>query len=65
MKVSLDENSIWIVDETSYLTGLTIAEGAVMKAPDGYIVTMTIDGVKKPIAAGAYEGQIVLKVTKS
>lgn len=64
MQVSLDRNSSWIVDETSYVTGLTIAEGAVMKAPEGYTVTMTVDGIKKPIAAGAYEGQIMLKVAK-
>ena len=63
LQVSLDGNSTWIVDETSYLTGLTIAGGSSIKAPDGYKVTMTVDGMKKPIAAGAYEGRIVLKVT--
>ena len=62
MQVSLDRNSTWIVDETSYLTGLTIAEGAVIKAPEGYTVILTVDGVKKPISAGAYEGRILLKV---
>ena len=64
MKVSLDGNSIWSVDETSYLTSLKIAEGAVINAPEGYSVTMTIDGAKKTIGAGSYEGNIVLTVTK-
>jgi hypothetical protein len=60
MKVSLDGNSRWIVDETSYLTGLTIAEGAVITAPEGCEVSMTVDGVNTLIGAGAYQGEIVL-----
>ena len=62
--VSLDADSKWVVDKTSYLTGLTIAKGAAVKAPEGYKVTMTVDGVKKTIGAGVYKGKIVLKVTK-
>lgn len=65
MKVSLDKNSSWIVDKTSYLTSLTVAEGATITAPEGYSVTMTVDGVKKTIGAGDYKGRIVLTVTKA
>jgi hypothetical protein len=65
MKVSLDQNSTWVVDKTSYLTGLTVAEGASIKAPEGYSVTMTVDGVKKAIKAGDYKGKIVLTVSKT
>jgi hypothetical protein len=65
MKLSLDGNSKWVVDETSYLTSLIIAEGATIVAPEGYKVTMTVNGVKKEIKAGKYSGKIALAVTKS
>lgn len=60
--VSLDGDSRWIVDKTSYLTGLTIAGGAVIEAPGDSSVTMTVDGVKTAIRAGSHKGKIVLKV---
>ncbi len=62
--VSLDEKSTWNVDKTSYLTGLTIAEGAVITAPEGGSLTMTVNGSAKPIKAGTFKGRIVLTVTK-
>ncbi len=34
-KASSDASSKWIVDKTCYLSGLTIAEGAVITAPEG------------------------------
>jgi len=64
VKVSLDGNSKWVVNKTSYLTSLTIAKGADITAPKGYSVTMTVDGVKKSIGAGNYKGKIALTVTK-
>jgi len=63
--VSLDPGSAWVVGKTSFLTGLTIADGAAVKAPEGYSVSMTVNGVKKPIKAGDYKGKIVLTVAKS
>jgi hypothetical protein len=63
LSVSLNADSQWIVDKNSYLTSLTIAEGATITAPEGYSVFMTVDGVKKSIGAGTYEGKIVLTVT--
>ena len=63
MKVSFDKDSKWVVDETSYLTGLSIADGATITAPKGYTVTLTVDGVETPIKAGTYKGSIVLTVT--
>jgi len=65
MKISLDGESRWIVDENSYVTNLIISEGAVIAAPDGYKLTVTVDGVKKEIKAGNYSGKIALTVTKS
>jgi hypothetical protein len=64
MKLSLDDKSKWVIDKTSYLTVLTIARGAIVTAPQGYKLTMTVDGVDKQISAGTYKGKIVLKVAK-
>lgn len=63
MRVSIDKNSSWIVDKTSYLTGLTIADGAVVTAPEGFSLAMTVDGDPRAIKPGEYKGKIVLKVT--
>ncbi len=62
--ISLDGKSTWTVDKTSYLTGLTIADGASIKAPEGGSLTMTVNGAAKPIKAGTFKGKIVLTVTK-
>jgi len=61
--VSFDKNSVWTVTGTSYLTSLTIDKSSVIKAPEGKTLTMTVDGVKKPIAAGTYKGKIVLSAS--
>jgi hypothetical protein len=63
LAVSLDGDSGWVVDETCYLTGLTLADGAIVTAPEGASVTMTVDGKVTPIGPGTYSGQIVLAVT--
>ena len=61
--VSLDKDSNWTVTKTSYLTGLTLAEGASIAAADGYRLTMTVDGKAQAIKPGQYEGAIELKLT--
>jgi hypothetical protein len=65
VSVNLDATSKWIVDETSYLTSLTVAAGAEISAPAGYTLTMTLDGVETRISAATFNGKIVLTVTKS
>jgi len=65
ISASLDANSKWVVETTSYLTALSIEEGAIITAPKGYTVTMTIDDIATEIKSGTYEGKIVLTVTKS
>jgi hypothetical protein len=62
---SLDENAKWIVTETSYLTGLNLAEGAIVTAPRCHNLRMTVDGAETEINAGSYAGEIVLEVTES
>ncbi len=60
--VTLDEKSAWIVTGTSYLTSLTLAEGAVLTAPEGKTLVMTIDGVPTAVQSGSYTGKIVLTI---
>jgi hypothetical protein len=62
--VSLNGSS-WTVTGTSYLTGFTIGEGSKVIAPKGQKVAMTVDGVKTPVKAGTYKGNIVITVIKS
>ncbi len=61
--VSLDEKSVWTVAGTSYITALSLAEGAVLTAPEGKTLTMTVDGVETAVVAGSYTGKIVLTVS--
>jgi len=61
--VTLDNGSTWTVTGASYLTSLTIAEGATISAPEGRKVTMTVDGKETAVKAGAYKGDIVINVT--
>lgn len=58
--LSLDKDSVWTVTGTSYLTSLTLAEGARVNAPQGKALTMLVDGVETPIAPGTYQGKISL-----
>lgn len=60
----VNENSTWVVDATTKLSKLTISDGAAITAPDGYSVTLSVNGVGKPIEPGTYEGNIVLSITK-
>ena len=61
---SLEAGSTWELAETTNLKNLTIADGATIKAPEGYSVTMTVDGVETPVKTGAYKGNIVLTVAE-
>jgi len=61
---SIASGLIWVVDKTASLSSLTIADGAFIMAPDGYSVTMTVDGVETGIVPGAYKGDIVLTLTE-
>ncbi|MEP9385162.1 hypothetical protein [Nocardioides sp. KR10-350] len=61
--VDLTGHSTWTVAGTSYLSKLTIDSGSKVVAPKGKQVTMTVDGVATPIAAGTYTGNIALNVS--
>jgi len=66
-----------VLSETTALGSLTIAEGGTLAAPDGYTLTMTVDGVEAgsvltetlatstTIAPGSYTGDIVVTVAEA
>jgi len=61
--VFLDTDSTWIVTGTSYLTKLELGQNALVKAPAGKSLTMTIDGTEAELLPGeCYLGHIVLAV---
>lgn len=62
-KKTVERDATWEVRETTRLKKLVIAEGAVITAPDGRSLTLTVDGVETPIEPGTYKGDVVLTVT--
>jgi hypothetical protein len=60
----VEGGSTCTITEKIEVGALTIKDGAIINAPDGYLLTMTVDGVEKPIQAGSYKGNIVLTPTK-
>lgn len=63
-RASLDAESVWTVARTSYLNGLSIEAGAVVKAPEDRKLVMEVDGVDTAIKPGSYAGRISLIVTE-
>ena len=55
----------WLVEETTHLYDLTIAEGAELKAPEGKFVAMTVDGIGCDPKPGRYHGDIILTVAET
>jgi hypothetical protein len=74
---TVESGATWTVTETTKLSSLTVADGASVKAPEGYSVTLTVDGVETgqvlekwtakdyKFAPGSYKGDIVLTVAKA
>lgn len=58
-----DSKSVWTVDKTCYLTALTLESGAVVQAPRGKTLTMTVDGSAVEPKPGIYQGSIVMTIT--
>jgi hypothetical protein len=63
--VNLTNGSKWKVTGNSYITSLIIAEDSKVMAPEGYKLSMTVNGVQKEIKAGKYSGNITITVIKS
>ncbi len=63
MIVRLNSGSAWTVTGTSYLTSLTLAADATLRAPRGRSVTLTVDGTRTAIEPGrTYTGAITVAV---
>jgi hypothetical protein len=67
---TVESGATWLVNQKSELSGaLVIKDGATVKAPDGYLLVMTVDGVETAVQPGTYVGKIVLtptqKITKA
>jgi hypothetical protein len=62
---SVAATETWVVSGITNLTNLTVAKGAVIKAAEGFSLTMTIDGVETGINPGTYTGKVVLTPTKN
>ncbi|MEU6551424.1 hypothetical protein ABZ915_14240 [Streptomyces sp. NPDC046915] len=61
--VKLNSGSTWTVTGTSYLTSLTVAADAAVKAPRGKTVTLTVDGTPTALTPGtARTGALTLTV---
>ncbi|MFD0304986.1 hypothetical protein [Streptomyces sp. NPDC127119] len=61
--VTLGSDSGWTVTGTSYLSALTLAADATVKAPRGRTVTLTVDGTPTAIESGhSYTGALTLTV---
>lgn len=60
LKLVLTAGSTWEVTKDSYLTSLTIDDSSAIAGAEGAAVVMTVDGVETEIAAGTYEGEILI-----
>jgi hypothetical protein len=73
----VQSGATWEVTQTTKLSSLTIGDGAAIKAPEGYSVTLTVDGVETgqvleswtsknyKFVPGTYKGDVVLTVAKA
>ncbi|MGE8135444.1 hypothetical protein ACQKO5_17720 [Novosphingobium subterraneum] len=52
-----------VVGQTVALPELTLVAGNLPTAPDGKLLTLTVNGVERAIAPGRYSGDVVLTVT--
>lgn len=61
--LTIDTGSSWIVTGASYLSSLTIAEGAKLEAASGKKLAMTVNGKDTPVKPGSYQGKIVISLS--
>ena len=55
--------STWLVEDTIAVSELELCPRAVLKAPEGKFLTLTVNGVGSQIKPGTYKGDVVLSVT--
>lgn len=64
MTKKISAGEVWVVEETTRLDELTIEQGAELRAPEGYYLAMTVDGIGETIEPGEFKGDIVLTAAK-
>jgi hypothetical protein len=62
MDLAVGQGSRWTVTGTSYLTGLEIAEGAVIEGAGGRAVELRVNGRRQRLRAGSWDGAIVISL---
>ncbi|MBS0398223.1 MAG: hypothetical protein JSR95_06035, partial [Proteobacteria bacterium] len=62
LSVTLDGRSQWTVTGRSFLSELTVAQGARIDAAAGHHLRLTVDGKARSLRPGSYRGSIVLDV---
>jgi hypothetical protein len=74
--VQLKDGDLWQVEETTQISKLTLADNATIRPPEGYSLTLTVDGIETgsvlvntnkgdtDIAPGTYRGCVVLTLTE-
>ena len=60
--VTLDQDTVWTVTGTCYLSALNVADGAKIVGTGGKRVVLTVDGQDMPLTDGRYRGDIRLTV---
>ena len=63
VEVSVGSGSQWVVKRTSYLNHLELTKGGTIVAPEGYRLTLEVNGKPQPLRPGNYAGAIVLEVS--
>lgn len=61
--VSLDRKSVWEVTGDCYLTSLTIEKGAVLKAEEGKMLQLCVNGILVDPMPGTYKGDIYIGIS--
>lgn len=64
MKLFKTVDSVWHIQETTRLFGLTLTKTGKITAPEGKMVTLVYNGENLPLLPGQYEGDVVLEVTE-
>jgi hypothetical protein len=63
--LSVATGKTYVVNTTTVLKSLSIADKATLAAPPGDSLTLTVNGVGTAIAPGTYAGHVVLSVTQN
>ena len=61
--VTVGAGETWNITQSTSTSKLVVGAGATIVAPEGKSVTLTVNGVETAIAAGTYQGLVVLTLT--